>query len=331
MDRPVVITHHELVLEIKQTGRKNPVTPLTRISIFDIFSKLQNKGYETKDRRFKDNRFCGLLPIISVSASKNRVDLMLCLSDKDADNQIVRDFDNVQNIRPLTRKDTEGVDSIAHVVISLDKTTPTVSKFAIERKTGLTPRFFIDTLNYFLKDLIAAYPDEFKGNHPTDKDSKGNPKKLPLKLKFEYESVLSDEIVNAFEKGRVKDVLFHEKLPQSKPFDPYGNFVPNKRTVHLDVQGKLINQNSRTTKEKLSDLKVGFKGVIKGNKSLKGTTFTIKFQSESGQNQTAYYDSTYDELSLAKKTYLPESVKEPIKKPLTLNQELCNKMFLQIK
>ena len=331
MDRPVVITHHELILEIKKNGRNKPVTPLTRISIFDIFSKLKNKGYETKDRMFKDNRFCGLLPIISVSVSKDRVDLMLCLSDKDADNQIVRDFNNVQNTRPLTRKDTEGVDSIVHVVISLDKTTPTTAKFAMERKTGLTPRFFVDTLNYFLKNLIAAYSDEFKGNHPTDKDNKGNPKKLPLKLIFKYESVLSDEIVNAFEKGRVKDVLFHEKLPLSNNFDPHGNFVPNKRTMHLDVQGKLINQKSRTNKEKIYDLKAGFKGLIRGNKSLKGTTFTIKFTNKDGQSQTAYYDATYDEFSLAKKTYLPETIKEPIEEPLTLNQELCDKMFLQIK
>ncbi|WP_071002773.1 hypothetical protein [Psychrobacter sp. AntiMn-1] len=101
--------------------------------------------------------------------------------------------------------------------------------------------------------------------------------------------------------------------------------------MHLDVQGKLINQKSRTNKEKIYDLKAGFKGLIRGNKSLKGTTFTIKFTNKDGQSQTAYYDATYDEFSLAKKTYLPETIKEPIEEPLTLNQELCDKMFLQIK
>src|SRR5699024_7155515 len=127
--------------------------------------------------------------------SKNRIDLLLCLSDKDADNQIVRDFDNIQKVRPLLRKKTEGVDSVVHIVIKTDSKYKLNASFAMERKTGLTPYFFVSTLNYFLKDMIDSNPNHFQGNHPTDTDKDGNPKKLRLKLKFKYTNALSDEIV----------------------------------------------------------------------------------------------------------------------------------------
>lgn len=331
MKRPIVVTHHEMTLGVKPSGKKHPVTPITRLTILDIFKHFKNRGYETKDRKFKDNRFCGLLPIIQISGSNDRIDLVLCLSDKDADNQIVRDFENIQNTRPLTRAETEGVDSVVHVVIKFDSNSPTHAQFAIERKSGLTPAIFIDTLNYFLKDISKGYPEDFKGVHPTDKDEQGNPKKLPLVLKFHYESVLSDEIIDAFEKGRVQDVLFHEPLPKSSSFDPAGNFVPNKKTVHLDVKGSMINARSKNTLEKMRDLSNGFKGMIKGHKDLKGTTFTIKFKTQDGQNQTAYYHASEDEFSLAKKTYVSESVRNPASETLELNQLLCDKIYSSIK
>lgn len=331
MNKPIVITHHELTLNINPTGIKRPVTPRTKISIMDIFDHFKQRNYETKDRKFKDSRFCGLLPIIKISSDKTRIDLMLCLSDKDADNQIVRDFDDIKKTRPLTRSDTEGVDSIVHVVIKFDKKRPAVAHFAIERKVGLTPTFFTDTLNYFLKDICKAYPNDFKGVHPTEKDSKGVPKKLSLKLKFDYSSVLSDEIVKAFENGRVDDVLFHQESNTPDQFDPAGNFVLNKKTVHLDVKGRLVKKGSKTNVEKIRDLGDGFKNIVKSHINLEGTTFTIKFKNESGQNQTAYYDATNNEFSLAKKTYLPESIKIPASQTLELNKVLCDKIFLQIK
>lgn len=331
MQRPIIVTHHELTLKVNPSGRKNPIIPRTNISILDIFEKLKLKGYESKDRKFKENRFCGLLPIITVSNSKERINLILCLSDKDADNLVVRDFDDTKITRPLNRKANEGVDSIVHIVVSFDRQTPNVARFAIERKPGLTPTFFVDTLNYFVRDICKTYSNDFKGVHPTARDDKGNPKILPLSFKFTYESVISDEIVDAFENGRVNDVLFHQNIPQPTSLDPAGNFVPNKKTMHLDVKGKLIKQKSKTTLAKMNDLKDGFKSVIHGNQGLKDLTFTIKFKNKNNQNQTAYYDATYDEFSLAKKTYIPEAMKEPVSQPLKLNKNLCDRMYLQIK
>tara|TARA_R110002126_G_scaffold38679_8_gene115378 strand:- start:2110 stop:3105 length:996 start_codon:yes stop_codon:yes gene_type:complete len=330
MQRPVIVTHHELTLKIDPIGRKNPTTPLTKMSIFDVLKKLKSKGYEGKDRKFEKSRFCGLFPIIEVSNSNDRIDLILCLSDKDADNQVVRDFNNIQVTRPLTRKKNEGVDSVVHIVISFKKSNPSTARFAIERKSGLTPKLFVDTLNYFVRDLCKSYPNDFKGVHPTKRDEKGRPIELPLKLRFVYESVLSDEIIDAFENGRVKDVLFHKQIPKSQSIDPAGNFVPKKNTVHLDVKGKLIRQKSETPEDKMQDLKDGFNFMISNDKSLKNTTFTIKFKNKDNQSQTAYYDATFDEFSLAKKTYFPESIKEPVSQPLKLNKRLCGKMYLQI-
>lgn len=329
MKKNFVITHHRLILENNPTRHKPPVTPLTNITILDIFKQLKNLGYENKDRMFKDNKFCGLIPIIEITS--DRIDLKLCLSDKEADNQVVRDFTDIKQTRPLIRKENEGVDHTVHVVIKHNPQNPMSALFAIEYKTGLTPKFFVDTLNYLLRDMCKNHDKLFRGSHPTKRDSNNKPEFVKLNLKFSYESVLSDEVIKAFEQGRVLDVVFNKPISNPAQYDNLGNFTPNKNTMHLDVTGKLIKQKSKTRESKIKDIKNAFQNLTNQHYDLKGTTFTIKFENAEGNVQTAKYDTQYNEFSLSKKTYAPESIrKKTVDNDDKLNIDLCDRMFRHI-
>lgn len=325
MAESIVITHHELIMDILPRKRNDTAIPLTTKSILDIFTSLKHWDYETENRLFASNRFCGLIPLIDIQ--QNRIDLLLCISDIDADNHIVRDFLDVEKVRGLTRNATEGVDTMAHVIINIDPQNPTNARFAIEHKAGMGPKIFVDTLNYFLRDAIKEHPDYFKGNHPTLRGTNGQPTTIPYKVKFRYESIISDEVIRAFETGRVQDVLFHEPIPVNNNFDPMGNYTQNKRTVHLNVGANVVNANSNTFGDKVRDIKNSFNNITRSHPNLNGTTFTIKFKNDNGHDQTAYYNSDAQEFSLVKKTYIERSLRQPATTTPSLNTELCNRMF----
>lgn len=329
MNKSITVTHHELILDILPLRSDSPVTPLTNVSILDIFKALKTWDYETKNRMYGNSRFCGLLPVMDIKATKNRINLILSISDKDADNPIARDFNNVNRTRELGRNETEGLETSTHVVISLDPQNPRNAKFAIEHKTGLTPKLFVDTLNYFLRDAKLTNEDYFKGNHPTQNDVNGNPIQVPFRANFRHESVLSQEVIDAFDKGRVHDVLFHEKLPATD-YDSAGNYRQKKRTVYLDVGAKIISDKSKTISEKVKEIKASFSNIVRSHPTLQGITFTIKFDNANGHPQTATYDTETQEFSLAKKTYLSEDLKQKATATPTINKPLCDKIFSHI-
>lgn len=317
------------MLEVLPKGRNDPFTPLTAVSIIDVFKVIKNLNYETKTRMFGDSRFCGILPIIDIDEPNNRIDLILTLSDKDADEQVVRDFLNTSNVRALARNVNEGVDARTHVVIKQDVTYPKTASFALEHKTHLTPKFFVDTLNYFLRDIYQTVPSTFLGNHPSEKDSSGNPKVVNTKLKFEYSTALSDEIIAAFASGRVQNVIFEEPLPLTA-FDPTNNFIQHKKKVFLDVSATMVSKSAKTFKKQKEIVVNQFKRITNIHPNLKNVQFTIKFESATGVPQTAYYDSATQEFSLAKKTSIEPSLRQRASATPTINRALCDRMFAHI-
>lgn len=317
------------MLEVLPRGRNNPFTPLTAVSIIDVFKVIKNLNYETKTRMFGDSRFCGILPIIDIDEPNNRIDLILTLSDKDADEQVVRDFNNTSIVRALSRNANEGVDARTHIVIKQNSTFPKTASFALEHKTYLTPKFFVDTLNYFLRDIIQTNPSTFLGNHPSERDSSGNPKVVNTRLKFEYSTALSDEIIAAFASGRVQNVIFEEPLPPTD-FDPTKNFIQHKKKVFLDVSATMVSASAKTLERQREIVTNHFKRITNIHPELKNIQFTIKFESATGVSQTAYYDSATQEFSLAKKTSIEPSLRQRASAAPTINRALCDRMFAHI-
>lgn len=330
MNQSIVITHHELIMDVISKRRQDTSIPLTNISILDIFTHLKTWGYEGKNRLYGKNRFCGLLPLIKINPQQNRIDLLFCISDIEADNQIVRDFVHVNQVRDLARNNTEGVDTNVHILIKYNPQTPRNAQFAIEHRTGMGSKTFVDTLNYFLRHAVSSYSNNFQGNHPTERTSSGQPTKIPFKVKFKYQNIISDEVIRAFETGRVQDVLFHEAIPANNNFDPMGNYTQNKKTVHLNVGANVVSVNSTTIKDKVSDIKNSFTNIVKTHPNLRGTTFTIKFRNNNGHEQTAYYDSNVQEFSLVKKTYVESKLRQAAAITPKLNAKLCDRMFAHI-
>lgn len=331
MNQSIVITHHELIMDVISRSRRDTSIPLTNISILDIFTNLKVWGYEGKNRLYGKDRFCGLLPLISIDPQQNRIDLLFCISDIEADNQIVRDFLNINSVRDLSRNNTEGVDTNVHIIIKYNPLKPRNAQFAIEHRAGIGSKIFVDTLNYFLRDAVSHHASNFEGNHPTERTPSGQPTTIPFKVKFKYQSIISDEVIRAFETGRVQDVLFHEAIPNNNNFDPMGNnYTQNKKTVHLNVGANVVSASSTTIGDKINDIKNSFTNILNSHPNLRGTTFTIKFRNNNGHEQTAYYDSNIQEFSLCKKSYVGSELRQPAAITPVLNTALCDIMFAHI-
>lgn len=325
MRKTSIITYHVLVMDIMPTAKKNPVKPLTNISILDIFAHLKQWGYESEKRLFNNHSHCGVLPVITINEKQGRIDILLCLSDKDSDDPETFDF-KTNEVRHFDKTDSEGYNGRSHIVIQVNENDPRSAKFAIEYKQGISPRFFVDTLNYFIKDARSKNKDIFKGIHPTERDNKGNAKKVGFKIKFTSQTEFSDEIIKAFESDRVQDVIYHQPIHTSS-YDGT-SYTPKRQDVHMGVKANIIQSGSKTLMQKTRDVISSFEKLLVKNPGLKGITFTIKFKNKEGKNRTAYYHSDTHEFSLAKKSFIRRQNKNP--KELALNQSLCDRMYAHL-
>lgn len=323
------ITHHELTLDVKTTARNDATPPQTSISILDIFTHLKQWGYDTKNRNFGVNQTCyGSIPEIKIDTTNNRIDILFCLSDKDAEAPEAFDLTK-RSIRTFNKTKDEGFNSRCHMVIKIDPNNKRQAKFALEYKQNMSVKFCIDTLNYFLRNAKKTYPNYFVGIHPTARCSNGNPKPIKFKTEFKYETAISDEFVRAFEDGKIQDVSFLEPVSNQKTFDPNGHYTPSKKEVHLRVGANIIQKSSTTIGQKINDIKASFDSIIKRHPKLKDLTFTIKYKDDDDKQRTAYYDSSMLDFTLAHKTYATCSTKNPSQ--LNINQDLCDIIFRHIR
>lgn len=314
------------VLAILQ--KKYPGQALVSLTILDLFRQLKQWGYEKENRTFGKESFCGLIPIIDIKNGQNRIDILLCLADKDGDTPETLDFAS-RNRRTLKAEDGEGINTRGHIIIKTDPNNPTVAKFCVENKTGISAKLFVDTINYFLNDAKSRYSDYFKGNHYTLKNPDGTPVVVNTRIKLKYSPLLGDEFVEAFKMGRIKDVLFELPAKDTTPYDSSGIFKPKKQVGYLDVTASIHSLSSQQGGFGIKTIAQAFKQLTTERPDLKNATFKIHYKDQSGRQHTAKYDPLTQEFVLVKKTHTKHHKINP--ENLELIPELCDTMFAHIK
>lgn len=321
------LVHYELLMDITSTSRNDLTPPLTNLSIFDIFEHLKNHGCETQNRIFGNERFCGLFPVIDIHENGERIDLLFCISDKNADNQETLNFES-REIETLAPDDRKGMNTRCHVVVKRCQNDSRRAQFVLEYKQGMTATLFVDTIKYFVKDLKLSRPDLFIGNHPTERNNDGTPKEMRFKCNFKYETVFGAEIVQAFTRERVDSVIFNKPIVNANGYDET-HYTVSKESVYLDVTTKIVQRASTTYQQKINDIKASFRSLVNAHNLPSDLTFTIKFRDDEGNTRTAHFDYAAQEFSLAKKTYA--SRRRISSENLTIDTRFCDRMFAHIR
>jgi len=183
----------------------------------------------------------------------------------------------------------------------------------------------------------AELETEFHGNHPTlvmSRDGKyrkqGQPKIVEFKVKFKYETQLSEEIIRAFETGKVNDISFF--LPEAKQtkFDNKGYFEKSGVDIHIKPTVKKIIPSNASSYQKAKALKETLFNMA-DKPSMRSLTFKITFKDDLGDNRTAYYDAAERELSLSKRLKFSKDLRQVVTKTPILNQELCDNIYRKLK
>lgn len=329
MSNNLLVTFHKLnaqILPLSPTGLK----PNVQFSLLDFFENLKTWNYENFQYPFSSERFCGLLGIIEVDRPQNIVRLVFVVADKEADPQCARDLTTNQT-RLLNRKNNEAADQRVHVVIKVNPSSPFLADVGIEHCRGVSMRIFINTLNYLARHARLENSSSkayFVGEHPTERYQKGDklglPKPLDFKINFHYESVLSDEIVDAFINGKVKNVEFSQPPQVAPQWDNQGVFTQNLLRVNLNVSAVTLPSNITSTQQKENIVKGYFRNLIAQHRNLQGTLFKIKFEDSKGTQRLAEYNPDDDVFVLVKKDKLPDSLRQPVTANITLNRPLCD-------
>lgn len=339
MSDTIIVTFHQLNAQVLSLSQGSEKPKNIRLNWLDLFENLVEWGYEGFQYPYSSNRFCGLIYNITVDRPSNRIDLVFVVADVDADAQCARNLHD-NTTRMLTRNVGEAADKRAHVVFKVDPTQPCIANIAMEHERGVTTRTLVNTLNYFFRharlenthDTAQAF---FVGEHPTERyvrgDQAGKPKPLEFKINIEYQSSLSEEIIEAFKTGKIKNVeYFRPPTTINGTLDDHDFFRQDSLTVHLKVNAITIPTNLQGKNEWLQWAKNPFKELIYNNPDLSKTLFTIRFSDPSGGLRSATYDPQTDEFSLVKKTHLSSSLRQPMTANIQLNTALCDRMFTKI-
>ncbi|WP_180055807.1 hypothetical protein [Acinetobacter sp. YH12142] len=331
MSNNLLVTFHKLnaqVLPLSPTGLK----PNVAFNLLDFFENLKAWNYENFQYPFSSERFCGLLGVIDVDRSQNVIRLVFVVADKDADPQCARDLATNQT-RLLARHNNEAADQRVHVVLKVNPTAPFLADVGIEHIRGVSIRILMNTLNYLARHARLENPTSknyFIGEHPTDRFERGDkiglPKPLGFKINFLYESVLSDEIVDAFINGKVKNVEFSQQPQVAQQWDNQGIFTQNLVRVNLKVSAITLPSNIQNDQQKENAVKGFFRNLIGQHSNLQGTLFKIKFEDAKGDPRLAEYNPDDDVFVLVKKDKLPDSLRQAMTAHITLNRPLCDKI-----
>ncbi|MCA4779734.1 hypothetical protein IF090_08850 [Acinetobacter towneri] len=323
----IVVTFHHLEASVRPISNKSPV-PKVKFDILKYFEQLKVWGYENFHYRFLNEKFCGILSNIEIDKSAYVVRLVFIVADAEADDPCVRDL-QTNKPRLLKRNHTEAAEKRVHIVIKVDKKNPTLAQFAAEYERGVTARIFINTLNYFTNHARsddAKKTTFFVGEHPTKRDQDGNPEALGYRLKFEYKSEFSEEIIEAFAKGNIKHIDFYRPAKINHQFDNQGKFQQDALKISLKVGVNVVPSTAKTIQQKTAAIIQSFNNLIGQHSDLKGTVFKINFTDANGANRFAEYDSDDEEFTLVKKKFLDEKLRQPMSDKVILNRALCDRM-----
>lgn len=326
----IVVTFHNMVAHTNPISPKSPI-PKVKFDILEYFEQLKSWGYEDFHYRFLNEKFCGIFSNIEIDKKNYVVRLVFIVADTQADDPCVRDLPT-NTSRLLTRNTTEAHEKRVHIVIKVDKKQPTLAQFAAEYERGVTARIFINTLNYFTTHARRdpSKKSFFQGEHPTKKDKVGNPEKLAYRLKFEHQSEFSEEIIEAFVKGNVKNIDFYRPATINHQFDKQGKFRQDAIKISLKVGVNVVPSTAKTITQKMMAITQSFNNLISQHSDLKGTVFKINFTDTNGTNRFAEYDSDDQEFTLVKKKFLDERLRQAMTSKVVLNRQLCAKMLAHI-
>ena len=336
MAQDIVVTFHELVAEA-QPLTQGGVQPQVNLSILHLFNLIKdNELYKIKYPYLNQSHY-GRLNIIEIDPNGDRIDILYSVCDVKADPSCIENVET-DEARIEERDEDEGLTNRVSISIKIDPNNKDKAIFGIERKNNVTPKSFISTLDFLMRQARAKeeLETEFHGNHPTltmSKDGKyrkkGQPRVVEFKVKFKYETQLSEEIVKAFEKGKVSDISFF--LPEQKKtkFDNKGYFEKSGVDVHIKPTVKKIIPANASPFQKAKALKQNlFDMADKPN--MRSLTFKIVFKDELGDNRTAYYDAAERELSLSKRLKFSKDLRQAVTKTPILNQALCDNIYRKL-
>lgn len=332
----IIITFHQLNAQVHSLSPDSPKPQNIQLNWLDLFENLVAWGYEGFQYPYANEKFCGLIDKITVDRNNNRIDLVFIVADVEADPQCARHLVD-KTTRLLSRNAGEAADKRIHVVFKIDPAMPFMAQIAMEHERGVTTRVLVSTLNYLLRDARlnnSATTAFFVGEHPTERYERGTnagePKPLKFKIKIEYTSVLSDEIIDAFKNGRIKNVEYLRPPTTTGQLDNQGVFRQDNLTVHLKVAAQNVPSNANTKAKLIAWAKSPFKELIANNPDLNNTLFTIRFSDSDGGHRSATYDPQLDEFSLVKKDYVRRSLRQPMTADVQLNKPLCDRMFSKV-
>lgn len=327
----LLVTFHKLNAQVLSLSEKTP-KPNVAINLIDFFQKFITWGYEGFKYPYSKDRFCGLLGKIEVDPANNTIRLVFVVADAQADPQCARDLTN-NKTRLLKRNPGEAADKRVHVVLKVDPNAPYLADVGIEHETGVTMRIFTSTLNYLARHARLENnlsKDYFIGEHPIDRYERGPkknmPKELGFKVNFKYESILSDEIVDAFINGRIKNVEFLQAPQHQSNWDSQGIFIQDQIKVSLKVNAVTVPSNIKNKHQKETFIKSLIKNLANQHTKLQGVVFRIKFEDSKGDHRLAQYNTDDDEFVLVKKEKLEASLRQPMTADVRLNGPLCAKI-----
>ncbi|MCT8088973.1 hypothetical protein H0920_01945 [Acinetobacter sp. C_4_1] len=338
MQQDILVTYHQLNADAYPLSSTSEVKPEVIVSIFHLFEMINdNELYKLKYPYLKQSHY-GRLSNININRSDSRIDLIFSVCDVDAEPSCIENI-TTEEIRIEERQEDEGLLVRANVSIKVNPNDGSHAIFGIERNPNITPRAFASTLNFLmtkarqLEDLETA----FHANHPDlvmERDGKyrkkGEPKILPFKVLFNYDTQFSEEIINAFDNNRVSDISFLQNLPVAQQFDQQGYFQQTAVDVHLKLTTKpIIKPTSNTLVKKARDIKAVFASMTQ-SKNLDQLRFRIQFEDLAGATRTAHYDASDREISLSKRHKFPSSLRQAVSDVALLNTDLCDNIFRKI-
>lgn len=329
----ICATYHELTALVYSTHPDKP-KPNVSIDIFEYFKNLSAWGYDGFQYPYANERFCGLLSDIQFDDAKKAVFLVFTVADVQADCQIARDL-TTNTTRILSRKNGEAADSRVNVVVKVNPSNASIANIALEHQRGLPISKFLDTLNYLFRDArINKYPEFFVGDHPFERYQKGEktgqPKPLKFKPKFEIKSVVDEQVIKAFQEGRINHIDFFKSAQNGSAFDTTGHFRQDRIKVSMKVETQIIKDQSASWAEKAQDIYETFFTFKQQHFDMLGSVFTIDFKDNHGHNRTAQYDVEDQSFTIVKKEYFPEELRQPMTDVVQVNTALCARMLAKI-
>jgi len=338
MQQDILVTYHQLIAAAHPLTSTSEVKPEVIVSIFHLFEMIDNNELYKLKYPYLNQSHYGRLSNINIDRTNNRIDLIFSVCDVDAEPSCIENI-TTEEIRVEERDEDEGLLVRANISLKINPSDASHAIFGIERNSNISPRAFISTLN-FLMLKARQHTDletEFHANHPDlvmERDgkyrNKGEPKILPFKILFNYDTQFSEEIINAFDNKKVSDISFSQNLPTSQKFDQHGYFEQTAVDVHLKLTTKpIIKKTSNTLMKKATDIRNAFSSMTQ-SRNLDQLRFKIQFEDLTGATRTAHYDANDREISLSKRHKFPSSLRQAVSDVASLNTDLCDNIFRKI-